>query len=580
MVIAAIVILVVVAFAVGLARHAQGGQVRSAAQTATLGSMSLDIARSALEEAGHQLARRLNDRDDPLFGSWRSGRAPADRLALRLTHLPALLASDPLLAGFEVKDVEARVTHQEPIAMADNGLSAILRLSAQVRHRPTGLVRRVEQERPIRICLVTTPRPFDQFTLFLLDATSILGPAPAPAARMNDRIRGAVEALRDLRRQRRQLAHDLDALIEAGKGLIRDLNSQEPTTDGGPLETYDNVQILGDLARADLVAEPRTFVGPEASADPLLADFHFFPEKYTVWTKDETVPDIGAVNLYERVRPYIEARPGGPIQVARDELGAGRARLRDIVEEIRARAQTAAAELRAERSVLKERLTAAIDRVARGYRDLGRVHGGFLQTVGDFQRAWPENGDRVTRDLETFFTQLDPAEWRRRSFFRLTGADPGRELLRFLDRYNRPDSSTEALSGVVLVENAGKAPLTLVDRTVHGKLAVMATGDVVLSGVRLADPQNDLLVVQSQGTLSCEGVVEASLVVRGHFRPMNDLAINGALVIERLSDRSLLVGSIANHGARYYAGITGDERPEYLHTAFSPWPTWASLERR
>jgi hypothetical protein len=96
------------------------------------------------------------------------------------------------------------------------------------------------------------------------------------------------------------------------------------------------------------------------------------------------------------------------------------------------------------------------------------------------------------------------------------------------------------VSGIVLVDNAGRAPLSLRNLTFHGQAIIVVTGAVNVADVRLGDPACDLLSIVAFGDCSLDGTIEAALVLtepkEGAGRPAERRAgsrtrIRGAYVV-------------------------------------------------
>jgi len=71
-------ILIVTGFVIGIAHHAFSSQVRNNVQGTAIGTLALEIGRSAIQEAYWSLETRLDDPDHnpPVTGAFRSDTGP------------------------------------------------------------------------------------------------------------------------------------------------------------------------------------------------------------------------------------------------------------------------------------------------------------------------------------------------------------------------------------------------------------------------------------------------------------------------------------------------------------------------
>lgn len=122
------------------------------------------------------------------------------------------------------------------------------------------------------------------------------------------------------------------------------------------------------------------------------------------------------------------------------------------------------------------------------------------------------------------------------------------------------------------------APLKLERRDIRGQIVLIATEDVVLEDLRLADPSHDRLVIQCQGELLVSGHVEALVVARRDLVLRPGCTIAGGLVVCRVPPAALPPGEVAPDPWRYEPTFGGRDGREFLHASFSPRPEFRSLE--
>lgn len=130
------------------------------------------------------------------------------------------------------------------------------------------------------------------------------------------------------------------------------------------------------------------------------------------------------------------------------------------------------------------------------------------------------------------------------------------------------------LDGIVLVDNAGGSPLVLRGRAFAGRCALVVTGGVQLTDVRMADPKTDLLTVFAYGDARLDGSLEGAYVLvptTGEARRWvaPDLRVRGALA---LPSTSLMAPTLQLSPLETLTSFDGARRllPDRIHVTVSP----------
>lgn len=528
-----IVVLLVIAV-VALQRALQSGQVRDGVRRTVVGRVAAELARAAREEARHTLQHSLAD---PSSEGRRALDSPLDsRPSIRLPvpQLKRIMQSDVQLIGYELvgSNVQLEVLERRPVADSPKESSDVLRLTAEVRHRTSGLSRRLVSQCAARRTLVTVPPPYDQFSLTMLDPRPLHG----GAGWVRERMDAAVSSLRT------QVQSDLPRMLE----LIR-----RTAASGG----IDPEVVLRPLDETEI------FAPPEISED-VTEPLHYLADNLVISTKAERIDDLAQLNLKSRLLRH-EADIVAPARQeyllalqaleSMDRTGQGAQSLGDVVG----------------------RLAMALHRVS-------KANSGELELVKNYTDSVIELVDEGADWLRDNRWRLEPAEWRSRATFRFHGPGAVRRFLEFVSRY---EARREGINGVVVIEDPAEV-LRIARRTLQGKLVLVCAGDVEVQDVSLGNP-DALLTVQCQGNLRAAGRVEAFLISQGAFLPDPGLELVGGLVLSRVEDPARLVGRLRNphvrdqdHG-RYFCGSSGDgeTRAEYIHASLGPWMDWTQLQR-
>jgi hypothetical protein len=360
------------------------------------------------------------------------------------------------------------------------------------------------------------------------------------------RVSGQVRTLRESRELRRTLlgvpvpfdGHSL-TVLDAG-GLVGEQAN-------GWMQT--SVDALTDLSRQIQAAGgqlklPDSLGGFKSAPDPLHDDLartiHRFPARLALRRTDD-VADLSRLNLHAALkdkRTQIEALGPPP------QMPSGSPSEAEI-----------------------KRLTEEATRHATAHQNL-------LTDARWWQDANEEIGGGEAETLVAQGGQLAAAEWRKRATFHFEGAGAAADFGQMLAGYGAED---RPVSGVAFVDN-GSAPLKLSRLAIRGRLIVIATGEVEIEDVKVADRATDMLVVQAGGRLSVSGRVEGALIACGGIQLATDAVIKGALVMDRVRLGDTFAGKLESDVTRIESRVNGQDRPEMFWIAFAPWASAREVE--
>ena len=293
-------------------------------------------------------------------------------------------------------------------------------------------------------------------------------------------------------------------------------------------------QIAGGAKAAgatDIGGEP-----PPPLVDDLTKEIHRFPTKYLLQSADAAIPDVTAIYLLPKMeghRRRIEA------------LGPA--------------------------SDLSGKAASDPSGTASKARAIVAAHNALLAEARVFQHQFLENGPPESDNFAAAATQLAPAEWRRRALFTFTGAGAAAKFVAMLDKYAAEDPP-RCVNGVAYVDDPD-APLKLKNRAMRGRLVICSTGAVELDSITVVNAKIDLLTVQTQGTLTTNGRIEANLVACGGVQMAADTVVSGSLTLDTVRGLDKYGGKLECDLTRLNVQTGGLDRPEMFWVAFSPFAT-------
>lgn len=557
-----VLIVLVTGCLVMVARKAHASRVSNGAQTVIAGTLALEAADAALDEAFVTLGRRANTPGDALYAHLRAAAVPgAWQGTLPVPITLAHLRADPLLAGITIANVRAELLSRRQVGLAPADHEGRVRLTAEAVHGPTGTLRRVTREHTLRVNLLSTPRPFDQLTWAAVQGERLLDPAG------NTRIAEAVESLTDLREKLApNLREEVQKTVQKLDVLLRALGREEKAVDPDAL--------------AALFAADRFPAAPQVSAD-LRAPFHWLPREAVLCSKVAQVDDLAQLDLTPRAD--VAARDSAAAQAEADRsLSNYHAAHERMMAALRA-TSARKADVSVAMAATAVWLT-AVQRLAVALVGFEKARTDQLGVYRAYEDATIELGGAARTYMLDLARQLDADVLSMRATHRFTGRGAVDRAVAFIAGYTGPKAD-RGLHAVVFVDNRDDRPLKLdalrrEDGKVHlrGKLTLAVTGGVDLENVVLEDRGADLLVVRAGGRLTVRGRVEASLIACDEVLPAEGAALSGDLILAGAFDPRRLHGRL-DRDERYVSGVAGAFRGELSQATLSPWALRTFVER-
>jgi hypothetical protein len=219
---------------VGMAQKFFGSQITGQTTRLAMGRLAEQLAGSAVEEILHHLRSHANDPADPLFLELRQEIYAGDpgevSLTVRAPHAQGL-ASDQPFRGFVLEDLRADLIRQAQFSGLPYEKFGLVRCRARASIRmglTEKVARTVETWLDVKVVLGSTPRPFDQTTVYIGDGASL------DPGRANRRMEDALRALETWSTEKT----DFQSQLEARKASLQPPGSAEAL-----LEEYARLSI-------------------------------------------------------------------------------------------------------------------------------------------------------------------------------------------------------------------------------------------------------------------------------------------------------------------------------------------------
>ena len=215
-----------------------------------LGEQAQVLADSAVAELEARFGAAVNDPASPLYASMRKLKDEPDLAPMLSVGLVTDLLKEPHLIGCSLSGTACRVQFQKIIDGVPYERLALVTFAATVQAKGQGrtAVRTVELARWVRIELVTAPRPFGDYGIFIGDASNVSDADRANTQRtkLGDRAR--------------QLVADMKALVPQappafasawGKALAAAFDPDLPNAMPAQVKAFNGSVLYGLLQQAE-----------------------------------------------------------------------------------------------------------------------------------------------------------------------------------------------------------------------------------------------------------------------------------------------------------------------------------------
>ncbi len=550
-------------WAIAMDVRSQGAAIQS--RKAQGNELCEAFARMAIEEAVHQIRRRSWQDGDPVFELF---RAPAQGGSLDLApaDLPHVSADLAPYSGYAIGPVRLEILRRAPMSLLADELVAydafgVLRLTVEA-WGPQKVASRQVAEYGFRCVLASPPRPFDLFTLFVLNPLPLLTEGHFQAS-ANLTLEAFVESLS---RTRQGLAKVADELEEAARKIDEKLDSLGPLSIGADdaKRARDEMRRLATEYRAATrppkwPADPDwELTGPDGATTGLPGKLHRFAWPVVVYSLADEV-DLDRLNLPRRIRPLVQE-----VETRRPRIEETRNRL-----ESRLRAEDLGGSVRAAEEYLELLVQNAADQ-----------HAGLV-AMKEFQDDLIEIWGPQAEELAKRFRRLGVEEQARRAPYVFRGQGAADRARQFL-----APTGANPPSGVVFVDDPD-APLEIDLPGFAGNLLVVTAGAMSVQNVTVQDPTRDSVALLAHGRLSvARGGIQAGLFARSQdFRGPGE-SFAGSLVMDT-PETAALERTFTGKIQRMPGLVSGPEgfpvRPDpektRLTITLSPGPEYRRAER-
>jgi len=530
------------------------------------GDEALLTAQNALTEAHFRLGALANTPGMDLFGLFRS-ETGAFSAEIPLAKLPALQEDLKRHRGLSLPSaaVMVDVLAQAPLSQTlpqPHDRCGVVRLTAEIYHDRAGVMRRVTETYDYKLTLVTPPRYFDTYTLFVSDAVFLVN-ACAIDGDVNKNLSGAVARMTELGDRNDELAGNCDKAIQEAE-RARDAALVNKSAYDDAIANMRQARQILEQTRADW---PRVVVVPFGTDTTGQGDtLHYFPDPPLCLYSYAPEISLSDVNLPVKVTGRMRT-----IDEAEREVKRTGDACHDFLER-------KPSDLSPLPGLTRDYCTAALA-AANEYRSL------LIDDYKAFQDAFVEVGGDAYDAFLPFFAQFLKTDLLTKASAVLTEGDPagtgdGRDINRkFQDLFDEHDD----FSGVLYVAN----PTTelIVDREFKGRVVIVVDGDVTLRRVAVADPAQDLVTVVAMHMLRVQGPVQASLIPFLGFSSVADVPITGNLIFGRLNflggpPDEVLAGHLVRDERLLAGPPDGPAAPDSMYFTVGPEPTFVDIERR
>jgi len=498
-----------------------------------LGAVATTLAESAVEELQLAVKSSVND--------------PAQRA---FAHFREPFAIDPL-PGFEIDADSIRrvrtggrtreILSRMPLSrqydfsltmdpprvlfrrLFENGLhnfnehfgSVAYRASVTVTRNRLRVERRVEATQDFKVLLAGIVPPFDQASLFLMDANPLLA---------GDTVNSAAETFSEIKSRYSKAVKKLMEAREMPTGLSReDLVGLGRTLDRIPTTSADDAGSHGKLVRRFrfpmVVASRRTFTKHSDISGPMID----LAESLSSWRNRVIEQDMSIRDKAKAV-----------------ERGSGTLSSRDLAE-IRELAEST---LEYQNSIYR-------------WQEM------FIQFTN------PRDIAAYTGDL----AHTDTASMKKRAFFAISDRtiDINAALSMLLSEIENR-TGTRTLNGLVWVENDRSDFVLKPPYDARGRVVFAVTGPVIIRDLR-PPTAGDRIGVIAYGRATVRGSFHGTLVTLGSDYEFDDARITGSLVLAR-PEKGKIRGVSIHHDPRltgFEVGPRGNRyRPSYYYVGVSP----------
>ncbi|MEE2924634.1 MAG: hypothetical protein VX619_07635 [bacterium] len=545
MVIVLVIILLMGLAIIGLANYKFVERTTLDVGASINGDIALLYAQSAVEEAIHITSSEINDPNTKLFQDIRD---QAIRGPISWTIPVPILANEILdqeeSNRYELVDgiVNANVLMQKSFGGLLYEKYGTIEFKAKVRAK-LGFTRSLEREYTehigFRMQLISTPRPFDQASLYVQDIGGWIYPK-----NYNYLVKQSKE-------------HILQKTPDWRKRFENKINDQKQA-----------IEFIGENVNEllNLLNRP-----------PLLNSIPAFTPFQSEIIALSLVKNIDLQKL--NISPELKFK-NKEISQKFDEVKEKDDELDKAIQELENLPKKRSSIGKAKR-IINDKVKPLLKEFAQLTRDYSKLHTERIQILSDFQKLVKTPGGPKAQRIAVFYKKLNNInDWETKANY-VVKEEPGDLQNNFKALFDRVSAAGDSVNGVVYIKNPN-TKLKLPSR-LKGKLVIVTEGDVQIDNLLPEDSSKHVLSVISYGDMRVSGSIKASLMPQGNFQVIGSLSVDGNLVFNRITDPNQLKGQL-NYDPLLHSGTTtansdANAKRIYYYAVLEPMSVGINVQR-
>ena len=539
--------------------------VSSRTSKAAYGDLALLLSENALTEAHFRLGALANDPSSNIYKLFRNERGAFDG-EIPLSKLPALVEDLKRYKTFTMPEaaVSMEVHFQAPMSRelpVPHDRYGSLKLTAEIYHDKTGVVRRVSETYDFKVNLTAPPRYFDTYTFFAADAKFLIN-AYALDGQANKSIDGSINRMKELFDKNEEFIQTIDKAILA----VEKAKSKAITGKSQYDDAIDNLKKSKQIIQATQSKWLKATVQQFGTDTTGVTDtLHYFSEPpMCVYSFADEI-ELDDLNLPDKVKTRMAAIRKGE----KDYQKAGQA-CHDFLKP----KPTNLSPL----PPLIQTFSDASFALAKEYHSL------LVEDYKGFQDLLVEVGNNTCEKLLPFINQFKKKDLLRKATAIISEGDFHKlgDKRSISQKFNDIFDDRDSYSGLLYVYNPTED--LIIDRQFKGRVVIVVDGDVTIRSCTVEDMTQDLVTIIAVKRMQVQGPVFASLIPFLTFNKIPDISIKGNLIFSRLNfvggpPEEVLAGKLTRD-ERYVAGPTdGEVYPDYLYVSVGPEPVFVDIER-
>ena len=492
-----VLVMLLVLAIIGLGHGTFSSSVSNMSKVAARSDLALDLANNAITEAHFYIAHGVNDPACFLYDKFRSEKSGFS-FTLAKEHLPYFIAELKRQSTFQLEDkqVIVKVT-QEPLSKlhpTEHCRQGAFSIAVAMTHSQLALTRRVVNTFDWKLVKLGPPRPLDDSTLFIANAS----PMVTTALDANDSMDKCIKRLGELL-----------GLVKRARDAFTDMKSKvagKPGAGSVVSQLEEAIQNCQNMEKD----WPDIKVGSGDTKSQTNVLHHFPTVEFSLVSRDKEI-DLDDFNLPRLVRQRALA-----IELKEKEQGAAwDAYVKAFQDQNR------------EAMRLFQDWATKVSTLADEYKGL------LIDDYKDWQDTFTEVAGKEREALLPVIASFKKKDMVRHITMAVFEGDAhgNGDLRSVQQKFDDLLARGPALSGFLFVNN-GKSELHI-DMTFKGRLTIATLGDVVIKRALVDDVGRDTITIISYGRMSVEGNVAGTLIACGSLIMDDGVKIDGSLLVHK-----------------------------------------------